>query len=785
MGRATYFSILCLGIALSGAVHWKYRLDLDAAATNYRSESHNHATLVADTLEDTFRQMYQGLRTIARLPGVRSVQRHANEIEFHGGDGLESDTRQTVQEIYNNLASNVAMSEVYIVPVNLEPDEIDPHTGRLQEPITTFDELIVGQFADQTEHDKHGHYHDLEETEIHEYRLMKRQLAWMRQTVPRIEDIAGLDFPAMGGSEVITCDNTRYSKNRPDDADRSGLVYSVPFYGPDGELKGCISGVVLTHALRDLLPSDHYVLSNLGHDYLAVPHQHGQWQASRKWATPHSGVGARPDPKLRFSEVLALEVTDGGGSWNLWVGQPDSMFWERADVQSAWYAATTGYVSIMMGGLCLVAFLVRRRRRALELENIELERRVEQRTIELRTARDAAEIANLTKSEFLANMSHELRTPMTAILGFSDLLLDPDTSEPEKQDVARTIRRNGQHLLELINDILDLSRIEAGKLDVERTTCLPGLLMSHIRDLFTVPAEEKGIRFEVDVNGSIPETIQSDPTRLKQALVNLVGNAVKFTRRGTVRLIAQGDRQAETLTFGVIDTGIGMTGEQTKNIFEPFSQADSSITRKFGGTGLGLAITKRIAKTLGGDITVASEAGTGSTFSLTVATGPLDGVRMLSALSPTRSADKKPAPSRRPALSGRVLLVEDGLDNQRLISLLLKKAGADVTLADNGQIGLETALAAVEEARPFDVILMDMQMPVMDGYSATRNRRQAGYEGQIIALTAHAMKDDRTKCLAAGCDAYLSKPVDRELLVNEVAERMGQHSDARPNPATA
>ena len=381
------------------------------------------------------------------------------------------------------------------------------------------------------------------------------------------------------------------------------------------------------------------------------------------------------------------------------------------------------------------------------------------------------------KSEFLANMSHEIRTPMTAILGFSDLLLSPDSTESDKLNAINTIRRNGRHLLSVINDILDVSKIEAGKLAIESIPTPTRPLLRDVLDLLSNQAEKKGLRLIAEIDGSIPEQIQTDPTRLKQALVNLVGNAIKFTDQGTVRLIADSDRDAQQITLHVKDQGVGISQDRIDKIFQPFEQADASMTRRFGGTGLGLTITLSIAKLLGGEVKVTSERGVGSTFSITVPTGPLEGVRQVSEADPSPSPVESPMPAEPlPRVSGRVLLVEDGADNQRLISFMVKKAGADVTIAENGQVGYEQAMEAQESGQPFGVILLDMQMPVMDGYSAAKALRQDGYDGQIIALTAHAMKQDEARCLEAGCDHYLSKPINRDVLIREIASRMGAQS---------
>ncbi len=401
----------------------------------------------------------------------------------------------------------------------------------------------------------------------------------------------------------------------------------------------------------------------------------------------------------------------------------------------------------------------------------------------LAQSRQAAEDASRAKSEFLANMSHEIRTPMTAIIGYADLLLDPRQSPSDRLESVQTIRRNGEHLLTVINDVLDLSKIEAQKMTMERVACAPCQLVADVASLMRVRASEKGLTFDVRFEGPIPETIQTDPTRLRQILINLTGNAIKFTEAGcvrvNVRLVNDAQQANPRLRIEVTDSGIGMTPEQTQRLFEPFTQADTSMTRRFGGTGLGLTISRRLARLLGGDISVSSIPGLGSMFALEIDPGSLEGISMLEtpleAGAPSPQVSTSAPDASTGLLSGsRILLAEDGADNQKLLSYYLREAGAEVTVVGNGRLAREHALAAVEAGQSFDVIVMDMQMPQLDGYGAAACLRSKNYPGAIVALTAHAMADDRSKCLAAGCTDYLTKPVNRTKLI----QTLRRHLDA-------
>lgn len=430
-----------------------------------------------------------------------------------------------------------------------------------------------------------------------------------------------------------------------------------------------------------------------------------------------------------------------------------------------------GYVGVLVD-------VTQSRQARLELqrslaENAETRAMIEQqseqlqiRNQELEHARSKAEAATESKSRFLANMSHELRTPMTSIIGFSESLMNDDPHLPvEQRSSLETIRRNGYYLLELINDILDLSKIEADRMRLERVPCLLPQVVREVVELICPRAAEKHLTLRVEYRNSIPETIETDPTRLRQVLINLLGNAIKFTERGEVRLVVGLDAEPADapLRFDVIDTGIGMTESQLAILFQPFTQADASTTRQYGGTGLGLSISRRLAQLMGGDISVTSEAGRGSTFSVRITVGSLTGVPHI-APQATSWPGGRPVAANTARLEGRILLAEDGPDNQRLIAHLLRRAGAQVQICENGRQAWELALAAQQGPTPFDVVLMDMQMPVMDGYTAVRNLRDSGYTAPIIALTANAMTGDREKCLAAGCDDYAVKPIDRAAL---------------------
>ena len=379
----------------------------------------------------------------------------------------------------------------------------------------------------------------------------------------------------------------------------------------------------------------------------------------------------------------------------------------------------------------------------------------------LAEARDAAESANRAKSEFLANMSHEIRTPMNGIIGMADLALD-DCSDKDRMEYMRIVKTSADSLLGIINDILDFSKVEAGKLVVEHIGFRLRQTLHECLQPLILRAKEKGLEITCNISADVPDSVRGDPTRLRQILLNLVGNAIKFTEQGRVaiRVTVQAlNAETASLRVSVSDDGIGIPADKLATIFEAFSQADTSTTRKYGGTGLGLTITHRLVELLGGKLEVDSQPGVGSDFHFTL---PL----VIEAVQPpSPDATNSPAPT----VSGvtlHILLVEDNPVNQHLALRLLEKWGHQAALSENGQ----DAVDRIVSGQRFDLVLMDMQMPVMDGIDATHAiRRHEAAQGlsrlPIIAMTANAMQGDREACLAAGMDDYIAKPIKQvELL---------------------
>lgn len=398
---------------------------------------------------------------------------------------------------------------------------------------------------------------------------------------------------------------------------------------------------------------------------------------------------------------------------------------------------------------------------------------------DLRAAKAAAEQANQIKSEFLANMSHEIRTPLGAILGFTELLRDATTNQ-ERAEYSHIIAKSGKVLTKLIDDILDLSKVEAGRMELEKISFRLGDLVDEILCLFESKAQRKRLAMEVHYESGVPEIIESDPSRLRQILTNIIGNAVKFTDQGKIvtSIALRADKGKRFLEFTVRDSGIGMSQAEAARLFEPFAQADRSTSRKYGGSGLGLVLSRRLARALGGDVSVLEcSPNMGTSFlafiELSVAAVP-DQISGKPAMTSGARAGAEAFPFE--AIAPWILLVDDSRDNQLLVKRILTKANMQVDVAGNGREALEMA-----SRKHYDIILMDMQMPVMDGYQASEQLRTNGYRRPIIALTAHAMESEHRRIIEVGCDLHLTKPLDSRLLVQAIRDFVNRKAAGSQN----
>lgn len=768
LGALRNTSLLCALILLAGAaviamIYWRRDAEIERALENYRAESAAETRATSSAVEENFEHLYQALRTIARLPGIRGIDRHA--VNF------DENARRSVQELYNNLAQNVEISEVYVVPADIDPDRIDPVIGRPEEPIIMFDQLIVGQNKDQgetrpsavNEVEETESFEHVEEVEIYEYRLMRKQIAHLREVAPVESSFGGLDYPAISGPEVITCDNRNFSPSNPDDKARSGIVYSVPFYGMDGKLKGMISTIILSTALSEWMPSHGFVLTNEDNKLEVGDAALSRIERSHK-----------PVRSTLYASTANLNVRDLSGTWSISASREDAAFWARGDVTGAQSAANIATLLVSTLIIALV-FALRVQQRLLALNagrKDELDRLVQVRTTELDEARRKAEAASLAKSDFLAMMSHEIRTPMNGVLGMTAVLMDNELSVEQRQRAA-TIRDSGESLLAIINDVLDFSKLDGKAMEFECAPFNIHSLLEYSGEIVAPRANTKAINLVMDLHRDLPQYVCSDAGRLRQIVLNLLSNAIKFTEHGSVTLRAQVHPATDgkvTLRIEVVDTGIGISADRLHRLFKSFSQADASISRKFGGTGLGLAISKKLAEGLGGMIGVDSAPGKGSTFWFEVPVTVANAEQVANVSSDVKSSRVEDALGTISAINRplRILVAEDNATNQLVVRSMLAKLGITTEIAGNG---LE-AVEAVKRAT-FDAILMDVHMPEMDGLAATRAIRSMSgpcARVPIIAVTANAFDSDIVLCRAAGMNAHLGKPFRRDDLIVALAD---------------
>jgi signal transduction histidine kinase/CheY-like chemotaxis protein len=707
---------------------------------------------MAARLERVFEDVYHNARTISMLPGVRKLHgsNRLNSTEDTVAKGrLSADADQTIHQIYNNLASSVQVSEIYVILKGLQAD-------RGEVPVLAYDSKVLDINSKITD------IADIpQEDESAEYAYYTRTMAELEQAFPRFTFDRLEAIPSVWSPRMRTCDNTQYTSVRHGNpADADGISLSVPVYSArDEAFSGLVAVVLRTNVIESILmglplvPLSSGDLATLQRQNLTVPAEPVPFRLvnSLSGLRVHDRRIANPDTFFANGQERLLEQAlevHGNSEWLLQLVVPESTWQARmADLDAS--------LRVNLGGLSLLALMVlglrfmalSRRRQARAMRQLEVEREREVR-------------ANRAKDTFLANMSHEIRTPMNGVIGMLELLSD-SALDQQQQLHLQSARGAAEDLLEILNDILDVTRLESGgvQLDIVRHD-LHHLIQSAVR-LIAHRAKKKGITVAVTIAPDTPRYLAIDPTRVRQIVLNLLTNAVKFTEAGNVdlRLSASSLPGLERVQIhlAVQDTGIGISPEAMPQLFQRFAQADKTTKRRFGGSGLGLEISHKLAQLMEGDITVQSQPGQGSTFVLTfpaaaMAPPPASPIPPPSA-NPDDNASDHP-----PVRRLRVLIVDDTPLNLVLLRTLLGRWGHEVVSAEGGEQAVQLATGP----QPFDLVLMDAMMPEVDGTAACQRIREFFGDRphpRIVVVTADAMVGARAQYLASGFDDYMAKPV--------------------------